>query len=101
MASWSLYIIRTRQNTLYTGITTDIDKRFAEHSAAGKKGAKYLRAKGPLQLVYSVSMRSHTLAAKAEHRVKKLTKAQKEKIVVQALSQAELLSVLKLDGEVI
>ena len=95
ISCWSLYLIRTRYNTLYTGITTDVSKRFAEHTQ-GQQGAKYLRSKGPLTLVYSVDIGSRSLASKAEYRMKRLCKTKKERIVAQALSRTELLSLLQL-----
>ena len=45
MADWHLYMIRVKSGSLYTGIATDVDRRFAEHEAGGKKGSKYLRAR--------------------------------------------------------
>ncbi|MGD1866828.1 MAG: GIY-YIG nuclease family protein [Phormidesmis sp.] len=93
---WFLYLVRTGQGSLYTGITIDVMKRFAEHEQ-GKKGAKYLRAKGPLQLVYSVELGSRSLASKAEYRLKRLAKSQKESIVKKSLTRAELLQRLKLE----
>ena len=47
MPDWYLYLIRIHNGSLYTGITTDVDRRFAEHVAGGKKAAKYFRGKGP------------------------------------------------------
>ena len=93
---WFLYLVRTGQGSLYTGITIDVMKRFAEHEQ-GKKGAKYLRANGPLQLVYSVELGSRSLASKAEYRLKRLAKSQKESIVKKSLTRAELLQRLKLE----
>ena len=49
--TWKLYILRCRDGSLYTGITTDVEKRFAAHNAG--KGAKYTRGRGPWELVYS------------------------------------------------
>lgn len=94
--TWFLYLIRTRQGALYTGIAVDVKKRFDEHEQ-GKKGAKYLRSKGPLQLVYSVEVGTRSLASKAEYRLKRLTKTRKEGIVAQGLTRLELLQTLKLE----
>lgn len=96
MKTWSLYLIRTRQNTLYTGITTDVQQRLSEHET-GKQGAKYLRAKGPLQLVYQVELGSRSLASKVEYRIKKLTKKRKERIVRDRLAREALLCELKIE----
>jgi putative endonuclease len=95
VASWFVYLIRTRHNTLYTGITTDVAQRLSEHES-GKQGAKYLRAKGPLAVVYSLELGSRSLASKAEYRIKRLAKAQKEKIVVTQLDRQTLLDYLKI-----
>ncbi|MGB7085040.1 MAG: GIY-YIG nuclease family protein [Phormidesmis sp.] len=94
MASWFVYLIRTRQNALYTGITTNIVQRLAEHEQG--KGAKYLRAKGPLRLVYAVELGNRSLATKAEYRIKRLAKSQKEAIIAQKLDQQALLIYLSL-----
>ncbi|MEL6248346.1 MAG: GIY-YIG nuclease family protein [Cyanobacteria bacterium J06627_15] len=95
MADWSLYLIRTRHNTLYTGITTDVAQRLTQHES-GQRGAKYLRAKGPLQMVYQVVIGDRSLASQAEYRIKKLSKAQKEKIVAEGLDRNALFTMLGL-----
>ena len=81
MADWSLYLVRCRDGSLYTGITTDVDRRFAEHEAGDKTGAKYLRGRGPLTLAYRKKLGDRGLALAVESRVKKLTKARKEELV--------------------
>lgn len=95
---WSLYLIRTGRDDLYTGITTDVARRLSEHKA-GRIGAKYLRSKGPLTLVYQVELGNRAIASKAEYGVKKLSKRTKEQVVEQNLSRAELLKLLKLSEE--
>ena len=79
---WSLYMIRCADGSLYTGITTEVARRFQEHSAGGPKSAKYLRGRGPLKLVYQVKVGSHSEALKAERRIKRLNKAAKEQLLV-------------------
>jgi len=86
---WSLYLVRTRDGALYTGIALDVDRRVAEHEA-GVRGAKSLRGRGPLELVYRVGVGDRGLAQGMEHRVKKLAKAQKERLVAAAPSVVEL-----------
>jgi len=76
---WYLYIVRCKGGVLYTGITTDISRRFKEHQAG--KGAKFLRGKAPLELVYQQTVGSHSDALKEELRIKKLSKAEKEKLI--------------------
>lgn len=77
MSLWSLYMIRCRDGELYTGVTTDVSRRFAEHQGGGPKAAKYLRGKAPLQLVYQELVGSRSEALKREIQVKKLTRQQK------------------------
>jgi len=77
--TWFLYLIRCKDGALYTGITTDVDRRFAEHQSG--KGAKYLRGKAPLTLAFQQKIGSHSAALKAEASIKKLSKAEKEAII--------------------
>ncbi|WP_299495952.1 GIY-YIG nuclease family protein [uncultured Shewanella sp.] len=74
---WYLYMVKCTNGHLYTGITTDIDRRFHEHQSGGKKAAKFLKGKGPLQLVYQEMVGSHSQALKREISIKKLTRSQK------------------------
>ena len=77
--TWYLYILRCRDGTLYTGITTDVDKRFEAHAAG--KGAKYTRGRGPLTLIYRETCGDHSAALKRELEIKKLTRQEKEALV--------------------
>ena len=81
MSDWYLYLIRCRDDTLYTGISTDVDRRFAEHQSEGYTGSKYLKGRGPLSLVFKKKLGSRSLALKVEHRVKRMAKARKEKLI--------------------
>ena len=76
---WYLYIIRCGDGTLYTGITTDVDKRFEAHASG--KGAKYTRGRGPLALVYREKCGDHSAALKRELEIKAMTRQQKEAII--------------------
>ena len=78
---WYLYLIRCVDNTLYTGITTDLDRRFAEHEQQGKKCAKYLRGKAPLTLVFSCPVGTKSEAARLEMQIKKKPKVFKETLI--------------------
>lgn len=79
MTPWFLYLIRTPDNSLYTGITTDVVRRFGQHQNG--KGAKALRGKGELSLVFSAHVGERSLALRVEYRIKQLTKRQKERLV--------------------
>lgn len=79
MTLWSLYLIRSADNSLYTGITTDVARRFMQHQSG--KGAKALRGKGELTLAFSAPVGERSLALRMEYRIKQLTKRQKERLV--------------------
>ncbi|TLF45957.1 GIY-YIG nuclease family protein [Halomonas urmiana] len=72
---WYLYLIETAAGALYTGITTDVDRRLAEHRAG--RGAKALRGKGPLVLLYHERVGDHGEALRREAAVKRLSAAAK------------------------
>ncbi|MEK9713723.1 MAG: GIY-YIG nuclease family protein [Thalassolituus sp.] len=75
--SWFLYLIETSKGALYCGVTTDVERRFKEHSAGGVRGARALKGKGPLTLRYQVRAGDRSAALKAEYRVKQLSKRDK------------------------
>jgi len=78
-------MIRAKNGALYTGITQDVERRFAEHVAGGKKGAKYLKGRGPLKLVFQEKIGSRSQALKAEAAVKNMSKGEKEEMVGKEL----------------
>ncbi len=81
MLDWHLYLIRCYDGSLYTGITTDVARRFAVHHENNGAGAKYLRGRGPLMLVFQKKLGSRSLALGVESKVKKLSKARKEELI--------------------
>ena len=78
---WYLYILRCKDNTLYTGITNDVEKRLEAHRAG--KGAKYTRGRAPLELVYREECADHSAALKREAEIKKLTREQKNLLIAE------------------
>ena len=94
---WSVYLVRCANGALYTGITTDIDRRLAEHGQASGRGAKFLRGKGPLRLVLKQELESKGLALSVERRIKKLSKARKEALIDQDRSIQAIVSEAKRD----
>ncbi len=80
-SDWYLYLVRYHDGSLYTGITTDVARRFAEHQRNGDTGAKYLRGRGPLVLVFQKKLGDRSLALIVESEVKKLSKASKEELI--------------------
>ncbi|ARS51543.1 GIY-YIG nuclease family protein [Kushneria konosiri] len=72
---WSLYIIENRLGHLYTGVTTDVARRFREHQSDGGRCARSLRGKGPLRLRFSCLVGDKGRALSIERRVKKLSRS--------------------------
>lgn len=81
MAGWFVYVLRCGDGTLYTGITTDVERRLAEHASGGPRAAKYLRGRGPLELAFAVEAGSRSLALSMERRLKSLPRTRKEDVV--------------------
>lgn len=79
-SSWWVYIVRCSDATYYTGITTAIERRIDEHNGR-KLGAKYTRARQPVQLVYQEGFENRSLATKQEIALKKLTRKQKQSLI--------------------
>lgn len=77
--TWYLYILRCADGSLYTGITTDVERRLEEHRSG--KGAKYTRGRGPLELVYREVCGSHSDALKREYAVKQLVRKDKLEMI--------------------
>ena len=74
--SYFVYILECNDNTLYTGITTNIQKRLDEHNNSSK-GAKYTKSRRPVTLVYQEPSENRSTASKREYNIKKLTRKQK------------------------
>ena len=77
MKTWFVYILRCADNTLYTGITTDVARRIAEHNAGKEPGARYTRGRGPVRLVYAEEAVSRSAAASREAAIKQLDRSRK------------------------
>ena len=90
MSEWHLYVVRAADGSLYTGVATDVARRLDEHQA-GARGARYLRGRAPLELVYERLIGDRGLALKLESRLKKLPKADKESLVLSDPDRHELL----------
>ncbi|MFA5936114.1 MAG: GIY-YIG nuclease family protein [Patescibacteria group bacterium] len=83
MPTWTVYILRCSDGSLYTGITTNLEARLAKHNDG--TGAKYTRSKRPVHLVWSERKRNEGNARKREAALKKLTKREKETLVIKKL----------------
>lgn len=78
-STWFLYLIRCADDSLYTGITTDLQRRVREHNT--KLGAKAVKGKLPVVMIYSESHVSRSSASKREFEIKSLTRAEKLTLV--------------------
>ena len=76
---WVVYMLRCKDNSIYTGITNDLKKRIETHLSGN--GSKYLRGKLPLKLVYRESFQDRSTASKREIEIKKLNKKEKELLI--------------------
>ncbi|MGY5451205.1 GIY-YIG nuclease family protein [Agarivorans sp. MS3-6] len=88
---WFLYMLRTKNRHLYTGVTTNVERRFKEHQLGGVKGAKALRGKGPLVLEFQQVLADKQQAMRLEYAIKQLSKAKKEQLVSGDLDWRSLL----------
>jgi len=78
MLNWFVYIIEASDNTYYTGITTDLDRRFQQHLTG--KGAKFFRGRKPVKFVYTENNHDRSSASSRESQIKALTRKEKEKL---------------------
>ena len=77
--SWYVYILKCADDTYYTGITSNINRRIKEHGT--NKGAKYTKQRGPFKLVYKASFLNRSIASKEEYKIKSLSLQDKIKLI--------------------
>lgn len=83
--NWRVYILRCSDHSLYTGITTDMERRFRQH--AGGSGARYFRGRQPLAVVFLESGHDRSSASRREAEIKALSRSDKE-LLIQQKSEA-------------
>ncbi|WP_432472499.1 GIY-YIG nuclease family protein [Amphritea sp. HPY] len=81
VSSWCVYILRCADQTLYTGVTTDPDRRLKEHNESDRLGAKYTRVRRPVELVYQEPRDNRSLACQREAAIKKLSRKAKLELI--------------------
>ena len=81
MTTWTVYMVRCADDTLYTGIAKDAARRVEEHNSNDLLGSRYTRARRPVVLVYEDVVATRSDALKHEYRIKQMTKKEKEKLV--------------------
>lgn len=82
MSDWTVYILRCSDDSLYTGITRDIDRRIDEHNNDNRLAAAYTRARRPVKLVYQESFPDRSTASKREAVIKKMSRIEKRNLIV-------------------
>lgn len=78
---WQVYILYCADGTLYTGITTDVERRLQEHNRNDKKGARYTRARRPVSLAFVENQPDRSSASKREAAIKKLNRKEKQALI--------------------
>lgn len=90
--SWSVYLLRCNDNSLYTGISNDVSKRFETHQTGTSASAKYTKSRRPLKLVYQCEIGSRSEATKIEIKIKKLPKKKKEQLIQENVHLKDFLA---------
>ncbi len=83
MLDWKVYLLRCSDNSLYTGINRDLNRRLNEHNNNNRLASAYTRVRRPVTLVYHESHTDRSSASKREAVIKKMTKIEKEKLVIK------------------
>ncbi len=91
LTQWHLYIVRTRDGALYTGVTTDLARRMSEHGRSAGRGARSLRGRAPLELAYTRRIGERGMALRVEARIKRLTRAAKQALIAASPDRRGLL----------
>jgi len=84
MTCWKVYLLRCSDGSLYCGATTDLEKRLQKHNEG--TGSRYTRSRRPVRIVWSAETRTKSEAYKEEYRIKRLSKAAKEKLADSGIS---------------
>ena len=80
LSNWTVYIIRCDDETLYTGITTDLSRRFGEH-CSHSRGAKFFNGRTPREVVYTETCHTRNSASRREAAIKKLSREEKLRLI--------------------
>ncbi len=83
VSDWYVYIVKCADDSLYTGIARDVEKRLDEHNCNDQLGAWYTRFRRPVNLVYKETMASRSVAARREFEIKRLSRQEKESLITK------------------
>ncbi|MDH5484812.1 MAG: GIY-YIG nuclease family protein [Gammaproteobacteria bacterium] len=86
-SEWYVYIVRCNDDTLYTGVAKDVERRLNEHNQCNTRGAKYTRARRPVVIAYYEAAESRSAAGKREYAIRRLSREQKEALILEFLGQ--------------
>lgn len=86
MKYWYVYMVRCRDGSLYTGITTDLDRRVNEHNHC-RSAAAYTRSRRPVALVYQERVKTRSAAAKREAEFRRMKKEEKEQLILDTVER--------------
>jgi putative endonuclease len=86
MTTWTVYMVRCADGTLYTGIARDAARRVEEHNTSNQLGSSYTRARRPVALVYQEGAATRSAALRREYQIKRMTRDQKERLLGQGRS---------------
>lgn len=94
MTAWSVYLVRCADGTLYTGVATDVERRVQEHERGAGRGAKYLRGRGPLELLLEHAVGDRGEALRVEAAIKRLSRARKEDLLRDGDALGDMLALI-------
>ena len=83
--SWQVYMIRCSDDSLYTGISSDVERRWQQH--VGQRGAKYFRGRKPVEIVYLEGADDRSSASRREAAIKRLRRPEKERLIGSAINE--------------
>ena len=83
MTRWHVYIVRCTDDTLYTGIARDVERRVDEHNTSNLLAASYTRSRRPVTLVYREPAATRSAASKREYELKQMTRREKDALIAQ------------------
>ena len=87
--TWSVYIVRCADGSLYTGIATDVTRRVEEHNANNLLAARYTRTRRPVVLVYQEAAATRSAAGKREYELKRMSREEKEALMMKTGEREE------------
>jgi len=92
VSDWYLYMVRCDDGSLYTGVSTDVARRFREHQRGGARTARYLRTRKPVGMIFTQCVGDRSAALVAEHAIKRLDKPQKEALAAGVMPLRHVLA---------